>query len=88
MLKILVFVYLNGILIFLPSLGARSPCFACVTASLREWSHTALDFVTGIPPSISNTMILTVVDCFSMGAHFIPLPKLLSVKEMARVCRF
>uniref|UniRef100_A0A9J8DGU4 Gypsy retrotransposon integrase-like protein 1 n=1 Tax=Cyprinus carpio carpio TaxID=630221 RepID=A0A9J8DGU4_CYPCA len=51
----------------------------------RPWSHLALDFVTGLPPSRGNTVILTVVDHFSKAAHFIPLPKLPSAKETAQV---
>ncbi|XP_048027531.1 integrin alpha-M-like [Megalobrama amblycephala] len=47
----------------------------------RPWSHIALDFVTGLPPSQGNTVILTVVDRFSKAAHFIPLPKLPTAKE-------
>lgn len=51
----------------------------------RPWSHLALDFVTGLPESMGNTVILTVVDRFSKTAHFIPLPKLPSAKETAQV---
>ncbi|KAJ8375851.1 hypothetical protein SKAU_G00064310 [Synaphobranchus kaupii] len=39
--------------------------------------HVALDFITGLPASHSNTVILVVVDRFSKAAHFIALPKLL-----------
>ena len=49
------------------------------------WSHIALDFITGLPESQGHTVILTVVDHFSKAAHFVPLPKLLSFKEMAQV---
>uniref|UniRef100_A0A9J8C776 Gypsy retrotransposon integrase-like protein 1 n=1 Tax=Cyprinus carpio carpio TaxID=630221 RepID=A0A9J8C776_CYPCA len=49
------------------------------------WSHIALDFVTGLPPSSGNTVILTVVDRFSKAAHFIPLPKLPSAQETAQI---
>uniref|UniRef100_A0A3B3HIS5 Integrase catalytic domain-containing protein n=1 Tax=Oryzias latipes TaxID=8090 RepID=A0A3B3HIS5_ORYLA len=42
----------------------------------RPWSHLAMDFVTGLPPSNGNTVILTVIDRFSKMAHFIPLPQL------------
>lgn len=48
-------------------------------------SHLALDFVSDHPPSIGNTVIVTVVDCFSKVAHFIPLHKLFSPKETAQV---
>ncbi|XDV50904.1 hypothetical protein PO909_019890 [Leuciscus waleckii] len=49
----------------------------------RPWSHIALDFVTALPPSQGNTVVLTVVDRFSKAAHFVPLPKLPSAKETA-----
>ncbi len=49
----------------------------------RPWSHIAMDFVTGLPPSSGNTVILTVVDRFSKAVHFIPLPKLPSARETA-----
>ncbi|KAJ8359222.1 hypothetical protein SKAU_G00157470 [Synaphobranchus kaupii] len=51
----------------------------------RPWSHIALDFVTGLPPSQGNTVILVVVDRFSKAAHFISLPKLPSAPEMAQL---
>lgn len=49
------------------------------------WSHIALDFVTGLPPSSGNTAILSMVDRFSKAVHFISLPKLPSARETARV---
>ncbi len=49
----------------------------------RPWSHIALDFITALPPSQGNTVVLTVVDRFSKATHFIPLPKLPSAKETA-----
>uniref|UniRef100_A0A9J7YMM7 Gypsy retrotransposon integrase-like protein 1 n=1 Tax=Cyprinus carpio carpio TaxID=630221 RepID=A0A9J7YMM7_CYPCA len=49
----------------------------------RPWSHIALDFVTALPPSQGNTVVLTVVDRFSKAVHFIPLPKLPSAKAKA-----
>ncbi|KAK7887001.1 hypothetical protein WMY93_026622 [Mugilogobius chulae] len=49
----------------------------------RPWSHIAVDFVTGLPPSGGNTTILTVVDRFSKSVHFIALPKLPSALETA-----
>ncbi len=49
----------------------------------RPWSHISLDFITALPPSQGNTVVLTVVDRFSKAAHFIPLPKLPSAKETA-----
>lgn len=47
------------------------------------WSHIAVDFVTGLPPSEGNTTILTIIDRFSKAVHFVPLPKLPSATETA-----
>ncbi len=49
----------------------------------RPWSHIVLDFVTALPPSQGNTVVLTVVDRFWKVAHFISLPKLPSARETA-----
>ena len=49
----------------------------------RPWSHVALDFVTGLPPSEGNTVILTIIDRFSKFVHYVPLPKLPSASETA-----
>lgn len=43
------------------------------------------DLVFGLPPSSGNTVILTIVDCFSKAVHFIPIPKLPLAKETAWV---
>lgn len=51
----------------------------------RPWSHIALDFITGLPASLGNTVILTIIDRFSKTAHFVPLPKLPSAKETAQL---
>uniref|UniRef100_A0A8C7KLL0 Gypsy retrotransposon integrase-like protein 1 n=1 Tax=Oncorhynchus kisutch TaxID=8019 RepID=A0A8C7KLL0_ONCKI len=51
----------------------------------RPWSHLALDFVTGLPPSVGNTVILTIVDRFSKFAHFVPLSKLPSATETSEI---
>ena len=51
----------------------------------RPWSHIAVDFITGLPPSNGNTTILTIIDRFSKSAHFIALPKLPSAKETSEV---
>lgn len=45
------------------------------------WSHIALDFVTGLPDSSGNTVILTIIDRFSKIAHFVALKKLPTVSE-------
>ena len=47
------------------------------------WSHIAVDFVTGLPPCGGNTVVLTIIDCFSKAVHYVPLPKLPSVLETA-----
>ena len=51
----------------------------------RPWSHIALDFVTGLPPSHHHTTILTIVDRFSKAVHFIPLTKLPYASETAQL---
>lgn len=51
----------------------------------QSWTHIALDFVTGLPQSAGNTVILAIIDRFSKMAHFIPLPKLPSAKETAQM---
>lgn len=49
----------------------------------RPWLHIAVDFVSGLPPSNSHSVVLTNVDRFSKMAHFVPLPKLPSEAEGA-----
>uniref|UniRef100_A0A8C6M299 Integrase catalytic domain-containing protein n=1 Tax=Nothobranchius furzeri TaxID=105023 RepID=A0A8C6M299_NOTFU len=51
----------------------------------RPWSHIALDFVTGLPPSKGFTIILTVVDHFSKACHLVPLKSLPSSAETANL---
>uniref|UniRef100_A0A3B3HZY6 Gypsy retrotransposon integrase-like protein 1 n=1 Tax=Oryzias latipes TaxID=8090 RepID=A0A3B3HZY6_ORYLA len=51
----------------------------------RPWSHIAVDFVTGLPPSQGNSVVLTVIDRFSKFVHFIPLSQLPSAAETAEV---
>ncbi|KAI3365370.1 hypothetical protein L3Q82_010456 [Scortum barcoo] len=53
----------------------------------RPWSHIALDFVTGLPPSNGKTVILTIVDRFSKAAHFVALAKLPTARETGRPSR-
>ena len=49
----------------------------------RPWSHVALDFVTGLPVSRGNTVILTIIARFSKQVHFVVLPILPSSRETA-----
>lgn len=49
----------------------------------RPRSHIAVDFVTGLPASVGNTTILSVVDRYSKAVHFIPLTKLPSALKTA-----
>lgn len=49
------------------------------------WSHIALDFVMGLPPSSGNTVVLTIVDWFSKAVHFVALPQLPSALETAQL---
>ncbi len=62
-----------------PSAGLLQP----LSVPSRPWSHISLDFVTCLPASSGNTVVLTVVDRFLKAAHFIPLPKLPSARETA-----
>ncbi len=62
-----------------PSAGLLQP----LSVPSSPWSHILLDFITGLPPSSGNIVVLTVVDRFSKAAHFIPLPKLPSARETA-----
>ncbi len=52
-----------------------------LSVPLRPWSHISLDFVTRLPPSQGNTVVLTLVDWSSKATHFIPLPKIPSARE-------
>ncbi len=49
----------------------------------RPWSHISLDFVTGLPRSQGNIVILVVVDRFSKACHLIPLPKIPTAGQTA-----
>ena len=51
----------------------------------RPWSHIAVDFVTGLPPSEGHDTILTIIDRFSKAVHYVPLTKLPSASEMANL---
>lgn len=42
------------------------------------WLHITLKFVTGLPPSSGNTVVLNIVNQFSKAVHFVSLPKLQS----------
>lgn len=47
----------------------------------RPWSHIAVNFVTGLPPSDGQRVILTIDDRFSKAAHFVPLSKIPTAAE-------
>ncbi|KAI3366059.1 hypothetical protein L3Q82_009714, partial [Scortum barcoo] len=53
----------------------------------RPWSHIALDFVSGLPLSDGNTVILTIVDHFSKAAHLVALTKLPTADLLTHVVR-
>ena len=62
---------------------ARSCLLRPLPIPNKPWSHITLDFVTGLPTSVGNTTILTVINRFSKAVHFIALPKLPSSRETA-----
>lgn len=49
----------------------------------RPWSHIALDFITDLPVSQGNMVVLTVIDRFSKACRLIPLPKLPTALDTA-----
>lgn len=51
----------------------------------RPWSHLSMDFVNGLPVSEGNSVILVIVDRFSKACRLIPLPKLPSALETAKI---
>lgn len=51
---------------------------------IHPWSHVAVDFITGLPESEGNTVILVVVEWFSKAANFIVWPELPLASETAR----
>lgn len=44
-----------------------------------------MDFITGLPPSSGNSVILTIVDCFSKKVHLVPLRKLPTSKKLSKI---
>ena len=51
----------------------------------RPWSHLSMDFVTGLPVSEGNSVILVIVDRFSKACRLIRLPKLPSALDTAKL---
>lgn len=47
----------------------------------RPWSHITVNFVTGLPTSDGQRVILTIDDRFSKAAHFVPLSKIPTAAE-------
>lgn len=52
------------------SLRAQAGLLHPLTIPHQPWSHVAVDFVTGLPPSDGNTVILTIVDHFFLVSPF------------------
>ncbi|GKB65613.1 ty3-gypsy retrotransposon protein [Tanacetum coccineum] len=49
------------------------------------WEDVSMDFITGLPPSKGNTVILVVVDMLSKYAHFGVLPTSFNAHKVAEV---
>nr|KYP55263.1 Retrotransposable element Tf2 [Cajanus cajan] len=49
------------------------------------WEDLSLDFITCLPPSRGYTAVLVVVDHFSKGVHFGPLPTHFSAFKVAQL---
>lgn len=60
-------------------------CFCPLPIPSHPGSHIALDFVTGLPPSEGNTIILTTVDRFSKILNFLDLSKLPTAQEITDI---
>jgi hypothetical protein len=50
----------------------------------QVWADISIDFIEGPPKVAGKYMILTVVDCFSKYAHFIPLGHPYTATSVAR----
>lgn len=66
---------------FRPPAGLLHP----LSVPRRPWSHITMDFITSLPVSQGQSVILTVVDQFSKACHFVPLSRLPSAQETARL---
>uniref|UniRef100_A0A669CB49 Gypsy retrotransposon integrase-like protein 1 n=1 Tax=Oreochromis niloticus TaxID=8128 RepID=A0A669CB49_ORENI len=64
-----------------PSSGLLRP----LPTPSRPWSHIAVDFITGLPRSSGNSVILTIINRFSKAAHFVALSKLPTALETAQL---
>uniref|UniRef100_A0A8B9HPR9 Gypsy retrotransposon integrase-like protein 1 n=1 Tax=Astyanax mexicanus TaxID=7994 RepID=A0A8B9HPR9_ASTMX len=49
----------------------------------RPWTHLAVDFVTDLPESMGQTVIMTVIDHFSRGVRLISFSKMPTALETA-----
>jgi hypothetical protein len=49
------------------------------------WASVGIDFITGLPKSEGEDVIMVVVDRFTKFAHFIPLAHPYSAMEVAQV---
>lgn len=59
--------------------GAKVPCtlpagkFIPLPMPQCPWSHVSIDFLTNLPESQGNTVIIIAIDCFSKSLCLIPL---------------
>lgn len=66
-----------------PSHQALAGLLQPLTVPGYPWSNIFLDFVTVLPCSKGNSVIL-IIDRFNKMAHFVTLQKLPSAKDMAQ----
>lgn len=66
-----------------PSHQPLSEFFQPLPVPSRSWFHVSMDFVTGLPESDGNMIILPIINHFSKMANLVALPKLPSTRETA-----
>lgn len=63
-----------------PWVGGTPGLLQPIETPARPWSTVTMDF-TDLPPSKGETVILVVVNAFSMQAHFVPCKQIPKAKK-------